>query len=297
MMVFWLVCAVFIAIALAFVLPPLLQRSKTEDNVNRGLKEANVAVYRDQLSELEADLQNGLVGHEQYEQDRDEIERRLLEDVAAANDISSWGRKPVAESRAAVYAVALGLPILATALYMRIGNPNGTATRPTMSASQTGTTAPGDAGEFSAERIEANVASLAQRLEQNPNDGQGWIMLARSYSSLEKYSEAVAAYAKATALKSDDAELWADYAFALAMQNGRRLQGQPVELIKKALKIDPENPKALELAGSAAFEAGDYKEAITHWQKLSLKTPPQSELGQALSERINEAKMRSGAQR
>lgn len=297
MMVFWLVCAVFIAIALAFVLPPLLQRSKTEDNVNRGLKEANVAVYRDQLSELEADLQNGLVGHEQYEQDRDEIERRLLEDVAAANDISSWGRKPVAESRAAVYAVALGLPILATALYMRIGNPNGTATRPTMSASQTGTTAPGDAGEFSAERIEANVASLARRLEQNPNDGQGWIMLARSYGSLEKYSEAASAYAKATALKSDDAELWADYAFALAMQNGRRLQGQPVELIKKALKIDPENPKALELAGSAAFEAGDYKEAITHWQKLSLKTPPQSELGQALSERINEAKMRSGAQR
>lgn len=296
-MVFWFVCAVFIAIALAFILPPLLQRSNTEENVNRGLKEANVAVYRDQLSELEADLQNGLVSHEQYEQDRDEIERRLLEDVAAANDISSPGRKPVAESRVAVYAVALGVPILATALYMRIGNPNGTPTRPTVSAaSQTEPAAPGNAGEFSAERIEANVASLAKRLEQNPNDTQGWIMLARSYSSLEKYPEAGAAYAKATALRPDDADLWADYAFALAMQNGRRLQGQPVELIKKALKIDSENPKALELAGSAAFEAGDYKEALTYWQKLLLKTPPQSELGLALSERINEAKKRSGAQ-
>jgi cytochrome c-type biogenesis protein CcmH len=293
-MVFWLVCAVLIAIALAFVLPPLLQRSNTEENSTRGLKEANVAVYRDQLSELEEDLQNGLVSHEQYEQDRDEIERRLLEDVAA-NEISSPGRKPVAESRAVVYAVALGLPILATALYTRIGNPNGTATRPTVSAaSQTGPAAPGNAGEFSAERIEANVASLARRLEQNPNDTQGWIMLARSYTSLEKYPEAGAAYAKATALKTDDADLLADYAFVLAMQNGRRLQGQPVEVIKKALKIDPENPKALELAGSAAFEAGDYKEALSYWQKLLLKTPPQSELGQALSERINEARTRSG---
>ena len=67
------------------------------------------------------------------------------------------------------------------------------------------------------------------------------------------------AYAKATALKSDDADLWADYAFSLAMASERKLQGKPVELIKKALQLDPENPKALELAGSAAFEARDYK--------------------------------------
>jgi cytochrome c-type biogenesis protein CcmH len=142
--------------------------------------------------------------------------------------------------------------------------------------------------------IEANVAKLAARMENNPGDVQGWIMLGRSYVNLEKYSEASNAYAKATALKPDDADLLGDYAFAMGMANGQRLQGQPVELINKALKLDPENPKALELAGSAAFEVKNYSQAINYWQKLMQKTPPDSELAQALSQRINEAKSLSG---
>lgn len=120
-------------------------------------------------------------------------------------------------------------------------------------------------------------------------------MLGRSYTNLQKYSEASNAYAKATALKADDADLWADYAFALAMANGQRLQGQPLELVKKALQLDPENPKALELAGAAAFEAKNYNQAVDYWQKLLQKAPPDSELGRALSQRINEAKSLSGS--
>jgi cytochrome c-type biogenesis protein CcmH len=140
------------------------------------------------------------------------------------------------------------------------------------------------------EQIEKNVAALAKRLEGTPNDLQGWLMLARSYSSMERYQDAAAAYEKATALKADDADLWADYAFASAMANGRQLNGQPLELIKKSLKLDPENPKALELAGSAAFQSKNYKQALEYWQRLMQKTDPSSELGQAISSRINEAK-------
>ena len=293
-MLLWLIFAGFIAIALAFVLPPLLQRSDSEPSeAKSGRKDANVAVYRDQLAELETDLTNGLVSTEQYEQDRDELERRLLDDVASTpTPSSSKKRKPAAESRSAVYVLALGLPIVATALYLRVGNPKETPTRPTVS--QQSAPMAGGNGEFTPERIEANVASLAKKLEQNPNDAQGWAMLARSYVSLEKYSEASAAYARATALKTDDADLWADYAFASAMANGRTLKGQPVELIGKALKIDPENPKALELSGSAAFEAKDYKGAITQWEKLMTRTPADSDVARALSEKIAEAKSRLG---
>src|SRR5688572_21065039 len=123
MIIFWLVCAIFVAIALAFVLPALLQVSPAlVDDV--GLKEANIAIYRDQISELETDLTNGIVGQEQFDQDRDEIERRLLEDVASSVAVSSKPPKPAKEGRVAVYAVALGLPILAVAFYLRIGNPN-----------------------------------------------------------------------------------------------------------------------------------------------------------------------------
>jgi cytochrome c-type biogenesis protein CcmH len=155
--------------------------------------------------------------------------------------------------------------------------------------------APAAAGDVSQQSIEANVASLASRLEQNPGDLTGWKMLARSYVSLEKYREASIAYAKATALNPDDADLLADYAFSLAMASEQKLQGKPVELIRKALQLDPENPKALELAGSAAFEAQDYQRAIEYWQKLLERVPANSEVAQSLTERINQAKARAGS--
>ena len=291
MIIFWLVCAIFVAIALAFVLPPLLQGLAIKPEAT-GQKEANIAVYRDQISELEVDLANGIVSREQFDQDRDEIERRLLEDMISSGSVSSKPLKPAKEGRGAVYAVALGLPILAVAFYLRIGNPYAAPTLKTASAPAM---APAANEDFSQQRIEANVASLAKRLEQNPGDLNGWRMLAQSYASLGKYGEASAAYEKATALKADDADLWADYAFSLAMASERKLEGKPVELIKKALQLDPENAKALELAGSAAFESQDYKRAIEYWQKLLPRVPANSEVADSLTERINEAKTRAGA--
>ena len=312
MIIFWLICAVFIAIALAFVLPPLLQTSlpaspgsDDEQRQKEANVEANVDIYRDQISELEADVANGIISPEQCEHDRDEIERRLLEDVSGA-EVPRQGREKratAAVGRGPVYAVAIGIPLIAIGLYLRVGNPaaiSHSAASPSSPASVRSSQAPFAGGsqpngQMTQQAIETNVAALAKRLEQNPGDVQGWIMLGRSYVNLEKYSEASNAYAKATALKPDDADLLGDYAFALGMANGQRLQGQPFELINRALKLDPDNPKALELAGSAAFEAKNYSQAISYWQKLLEKTPPDSELAQALSEKITEAKSLAGA--
>lgn len=296
MIVFWIICAILVAIALAFVIPPLLQNAREEPEHSD--KEANVAVYRDQISELEVDLQNELISPEQYQHDRDEIERRLLEDVSVNDQTIRKKPKQVAGGRGLVYAIALGIPVVAIALYVRIGNPGALSASLASSASSiaparssTSTPAvPMGEGQMTQQQIEKNVAALAERLQQNPDDPGGWTMLGRSYITLERYSDASNAYAKATALKPDDADLWADYAFAMGMANGRRLQGQPQELINKALKLDPENPKALELAGSAAFEARNYEDAINYWQRLMEKSPRDSELATALQERINQAK-------
>src|SRR5687768_4622803 len=104
MIMFWATCAVFVAIALAFVIPSLLAApKKASDGQNQ---EANVEVYRDQLSELEADLQNGIISREQYQQDRDEIERRLLDDVSAAEDVLKEKRTDITANRGPVYAIA-----------------------------------------------------------------------------------------------------------------------------------------------------------------------------------------------
>ena len=287
MILFWVICALLIVIALAFVLPPMLQRTQeTKIKADDERRQANIAVYRDQLSELEADLRNGIVGEDQYEQDRDEIERRLLEDTAG---VSKKKTAPAnVNARTTAYLLGLSIPSIAIILYLITGEPNLIA-NPAAVSSPTAETTTGPM-QRSQEQIEANVAKLAKKLESNPNDAQGWTMLARSYSSMEKFGEAAGAYAKATDLTPKDADLWAEYAFATAMASGRSLQGKPMELINHALQVDPENAKALQLAGSAAFEGKDYKKAIDYWQRVLKKVPADSEVGRAITERINEAK-------
>ena len=292
MILFWVICAILIVIALAFVLPPALQRSQ-ETNVRADAerKQANIAVYRDQLSELETDLRNGIVGEEQYAQDRDEIERRLLEDTTGVSSEKTTAA-PL-NGRNTAYVLGLGIPFIAIVFYLKLGEPN-LIENPAVGSSPPAATASGPM-ERSQEQIAANVDKLAKRLESNPNDAEGWLMLARSYSSMEKFSEAANAYGKATELTPNNADLWAEYAFAAAMASGRSLEGKPTELINRALQVDPENAKALQLAGSAAFQAKDYKKAIDYWQRVLKKVPPDSEVGQTITERINEAKTLAGS--
>ncbi len=288
MILFWVICAVFILIALAFILPPALQRSAQSDQkIEDERKQANIAVYRDQLAELKADLQNGIMSEEQYAQDRDEIERRLLEDTKSAQSAKSE-QKPTAvavTARSTAYALGIAIPLAAIVFYLNIGNPKSITGE--SAAPSAGNAAPAQRTQA---QIEANVAKLAQRLKENPSDAQGWTMLARSYSSMERFADAAGAYAMASQLSPNNADLWAEYAFATGMAAGRSLEGRPMELINQALKVDPENAKALQLAGSAAYQAKDYKKAVDYWERVLKRVPPGSEVAQTLASQINEAK-------
>lgn len=285
MFLFWIIAALLVLLALWFVLPPLLEVAAEKKTGE--LRAANLLIYQNQFEELESDLKNGLVSPDQYQQDKDELERRLLEDAEVEK---SGGASPSVVSPAIKrlgYGVGAGIPIAAIALYFFVGNPGALRSQP---AALVAAPITGQGGAMSQQQIEANVAKLAQRLEQNPNDAQGWVMLGRSYTILERFSEAANAYGRATALKNEDANLWADYAEAQAMANGRRLAGSPVEAVNRALKIDPQNQKALLLAGSAAFEANDYSKAVEYWQKLLPSLPANSEEARAVSEQIAKAK-------
>lgn len=287
MILFWIICIAMLLVALFFVLPPALRSDTAKVNDEHDRRAANVAVYRDQLKELEADLHNGIVSEEQYAQDKEDIERRLLEDIATAST-STPATKINTTTRKHAYMIGIGLSLVAVILYLRIGTPEGitnaaaVATTPRSPATA--------AGPRSQAQIEENVAALAKRLQSDPSDAQGWTMLARSYSSLERFGEASGAYAKATELTPDNADLWAEYAFTTAMASGRKLEGKPVELIQRALKADPENIKALQLAGAAAFETKDYQKAIDYWQRVLKKMPQDTDVTQMINERINEAK-------
>lgn len=286
MILFWIICAAFILIAIVFVLPPALQRSaQSKDKAEDERRQANIAVYRDQLAELESDLQNGIASQEQYAHDREEIERRLLEDTKG-EEPERKVTTTAATARNTAYAIGIAIPLVAITFYLGVGNPKAVDGPPPVQ-----TQANVASGQRTQAEIEANVAALANRLQSNPTDAQGWIMLARSYSSMDKFAESAGAYTKATELTPNDADLWAEFAFATAMANGRSLEGRPMELIDRALKVDPENAKALQLAGSAAFQAKDYKKAVDYWQRVLKQVPPGSEVAQTIQERINEAKL------
>ncbi len=284
MTIFWIVAAILIIVALIFVLPPLLKRSNP---VGVAAQPLNVAVYRDQQQELEADRRAGTLSDEQYERARIELERRLLDDVAAT-------AAPVATRQASrVPAVLAGVavPLLAVGLYLAVGSPRVLAPLALPHGSASGANSGKGA---SAEQIEAMVAKLAERMRQNPDDAQGWAMLARSYAVMGRYEDSAAAYGKAVERVPENPHLLADYADALAMARGQNLQGKPEALILRALKIDPDHVKALALAGTIAFEKKDYATAITYWEKMAKRVPPDSEMARNVQSSIAEARGLAG---
>ncbi len=279
MILFWLAAALMVGLVLAILLPPLLRdRAGAASPVSRAA--SNLAVFRDQLSELEADLAAGTIDSAQYEAARSDLQRGLLEDVASPGEASVAAPK---RSLAAVSAIAVAVPLLSVLLYLVVGNPNGLEPAKQQAAAQ------GAPHEMSPEQMEGMLARLAQRMESNPGDGEGWAMLARSYSTIGRWNEAVAAFAKAEALFPQDSQLLADYADTLAMAQGKSLQGKPEALVQRALKLDGNNVKALALAGTVGFEKGDFRQAIDYWQRMLPLLPPDSEMGKSVRASIQEA--------
>lgn len=284
MILFGLLCAALIIVAMLFIFPPLLT-PQIKDHAAE-VKAANLSVYRDQLRELDSDRQNGIISKEQHAQEREEIERRLLADVSNETTAPQPPTTTVSYKRLA-YALALVMPIAAVLLYLKVGTRQALSAAPRSTATAS---APSQSGDMTQERIEANVAALEKRLEQNPNDGAGWSMLARSYTAMGRHKEASAAFEKASALDPNNADLLTEYAYALSMARGQEMEGKPTELLNKALEIDPQNLKALVLAGNAAFKGKRYDQAIAYWQKVLPTLPANSEVQQSLSEKISEAK-------
>lgn len=279
MILFWSLAALLIAGALLFVLPPLLRRAATHGASAPENAALNIAVYRDQQRELEADRNAGTITAEQYERARLELERRLLDDVARDGNAAPVAAR--ATSRTPAVIAGLAVPLLAVGLYIAVGTPRALAPVAIPANTSEGVTA---------EQVEAMVAKLAERMKQNPDDPQGWAMLGRSYAVMNRFDDAAAAYAKAVERVPDSPHLLADYADALAMARGQSLLGEPEALIQRALKIDPNHGKSLALAGTIAFEKKEYASAISHWERLAVQIPPDSEMAKGVQASIAEAR-------
>jgi cytochrome c-type biogenesis protein CcmH len=270
MILFWLLALVLITIALAFILPPLLGTRRRGTGAPRGSD--NLKLYHSRIAALDEECRLGALTPDDLAEAKDELARELLADASAAPAAVSAGsatRTFVSRPWLAV-AVGVAVPLLSIGLYQRLGEP-GAIDPPSAPAATSGEPA-----------VEDMVARLAQRLNSEPDNSQGWLLLGRSYMALERYAEAASAFATAHRLLGDSPELLSDLAEAQALMGGQDFLGSPGEHLERALQLDPEHPKALWLGAFAAAQRGETALAVSRWQSLLDRQPADSEAAQVL---------------
>ena len=260
-----------------------------------------VETLRLQLRQLEALHAGNALTDEQFLASKSLVERKLID--ALDPQSSDPAVAPIAPARAS-RGLMLGLPAFMLAVvaggYALVGSPRDLPVGPGMNMvrASTGDAAEPDAGNaphaVTAAQIDDMVARLADRLKTHPDDAEGWMMLARSQVALGKHAQAIDAFVHAERLRPDDAALLADYADALAMAHQRSLEGQPSVLLQRALKIDPHDNKALALAGTAAFDRKDYKQAVRYWETLAQVEPKDGPFADQVQGGITEARRLAG---
>jgi cytochrome c-type biogenesis protein CcmH len=275
---FWAAAAACVVVALAFVLPALLRARGGSDKAAR--RDVNIAVYRDQLKELDADRANGLLADAQYQRARQELEARLAEDALVPEAAPAPG---AGSSRKLGFTLAAVLPAAAFGLYAWLGYP---------AALTAGTAAP-DAAIAGADFSEL-IRRAEEKARANPGDGEAWVLLARSYAFMERWPEALAAFEKASGLLPQEASLLTGHAEALAAANNRVLAGRPMELVRQGLALDPDDTKGLELAGIFAYQQQDFAQAAAYLARLHKQLPADSAYAQDVLALQQEAERLAG---
>jgi cytochrome c-type biogenesis protein CcmH len=285
MTVFWSLATTMALLALAFVLPPLLLQRRSSSAEFQD--ELNTEVTRQRLAELKLDLESGRLEQARYEAARQDLERELLNDLRPADNPA---QQPVHSGRWAALLIAVAVPLCATLLYKSLGSePIIALLQQPPAAQQAQPSMP----EMPA--IEDMVGRLATRLQEQPDDLRGWVILAKSYSVLDRYELAVPAYRNIMRLGGgNDAGILADFADALATTGNGVFTDEVGKLLTDALQLDPDNIKALWLAGQWKRQSGDTAAALAYWEHAAGLIPAGSEDSQIISEQIQQLRQQAG---
>lgn len=275
---FWAAAAAAIVLALAFVLPFLMRNSNAERS-RAARRDINLAVYRDQMKDLNNELSSTQLTQEQFLASKLELETRAAEDALAEEDRAAV---PVA-SRRLGFTLAAVLPVAAIAMYAWLGNPGaliaqgGEQNNPALAAQPT----------------EADVLKMIQSIEAraqaNPTDGEVWEALANANAMMGRWPESLQAFQKALELLPTKPAVMSGYAEALAMTSNMVLAGKPIEMVQQALKADPNDIKALELAGIYAFQNEEFAQAVVLLDRLQRLMSSDMPYAQEILKMRNEA--------
>jgi cytochrome c-type biogenesis protein CcmH len=265
-MLFLLIVSVLILIAFLLILPPLWRKQAVQD---ADLDQRNILIAQHRLAELKENRRSGGLSQAQYEEQLADLEQALSDDL----EIKSHVIPAQSQGRWVVYVLVLGVPLLAGSLYLGLGNYQAISHSAEMAV---------DPDTIKLAEINKMVDGLAEKMKNNPDDAQGWLMLGRSYKVLDQFPKAVDAFANAYRLLGDQAEVMLLYADAIAYLNDKNLAGKPTELVFKALSLEPDNLTALWLGGMAKAQQGDAATAIKLWKKLAALLPPGSDSQQEI---------------
>lgn len=278
----FIVLAVAIALVAGIAIAWPIIRSRAASGT--GEREANLAVFSDQVDDLDGARARGQISTESHARAMDELKKRVAEDVDRAPGppmaTDSW--------RWAGWIAAACVPAIAALVYVMIGNPgaiDGRSAAPRREVPHA----------LAGAQVAGLADQLAARLRDNPEDAEGWATLGRSLAAVGRFAEGADALGEAARRSPANATILADRADVLAMAQGRRFDGEPDRLIAQALAADPRHVKALALAGTSAFERGDYAVASRHWRSLLAVVPAQSDTARQVEAKAREAERRAEA--
>ncbi|MDR3410290.1 MAG: c-type cytochrome biogenesis protein CcmI [Formivibrio sp.] len=264
---FWIAAAALMALVIALLAWPLLRHRPSPQTTSR--RAINIALYRDQLAELSRDRDNGFLTPTDFDQAKEELDRRILEDTA--DELTSKPSKLSSKMPRTPWVLLFGIPLMAVPLYLfLLGNPAALTPRATAAAKEN------PDQQMTPEKFEKLTAILAAKLEKEP-DPKGWVMLGRSYKLLGRFEDAQKAFTRAGSIMETEPVLMQEQVELVALMNQGRLSGKPLDLLQKLLQQEPDNPVALMYAGSNAFFGQKYAEAIAYWERLLKQVDPASE--------------------
>ncbi|WP_295580912.1 c-type cytochrome biogenesis protein CcmI [uncultured Lamprocystis sp.] len=308
MIIFWILAAGLTGLAILFIARPLL--SGLASDASPSQSDLNLQIARSRLAELDADLAAGVLDQGQSAAARKDLERELLSDLHDSElqggqtlgpRSTTTARTPDERARAdrapwLALVLILSVPTAAVLTYLELGNQEIIPRIETAAIIEVAPVADHAAGPDgqSLPSLDTLAQGLAERMQQNPDNLEGWMMLGRTYIALDQPAKALEAMERAFGLAPDDVGVMIGYAEALAANSGNQLDGKPAELIEAALEREPANASARWLSGMLAFQQARFTEAATTWQGILTELDPAGEDAVQMGEMIAEARRRGG---
>ena len=283
MIVFWTLVAAMLLVGMGWIIPPIV-RPKQHQVSER--EQQNIDIARERLRELENDLASNAIELEQFDRARREVEQILASDLGQSTDDTQPNSSEYSGIKSAMV-VGICIPLLSIFMYGLLGNPAGLSAEP-----QRPTSAPANTDQMPS--VDDMVNRLAERLKEEPNNPEGWRLLARSYSVMQRYPEAISALRRARGLVGDDPNLLIELADAVATVQNGSFDGEPGELVTKVLAANPQHPGGLWLAGRSAVVSRDFPLALKYWRQLEKVLPAEGEGVESVRLAIAKVKEASG---